>query len=257
MGAAPVPRAGTRAARCVGRGGSPRSVSSPRRERFGLGGDARDRGVGEGGDEAGIARDGAGRRPSRARGTRRRGRSAGRRARASRSACAAGSRLSSRTRPSTAGRRTAMRNAAPTTASTRASGSSGAARTAASMTTPSSLAVAARTASTSSSLLENQYRTVCLRTPTVAAISSRETPSTPRRPKRSSAAARIRSRVGPAVMCVVYHLVERRGRHASRDRRGPGRHSHRHHRVDRLRRDRARGAAAALGAGLRAGAARP
>ena len=31
-----------------------------------------------------------------------------------------------------------------------------------------------------------------------------------------------------------------------RDRRGPGRHTHRHHRVDRLRRDCARGAAAAL-----------
>ena len=52
------------------------------------------------------------------------------------------------------------------------------------MTTAISAAVASSTASTSSSLLANQYRTVCLRTPTSVAISSSDTASTPRVPKR-------------------------------------------------------------------------
>ena len=71
----------------------------------------------------------------------------------------------------------------------RSSGSSGAARTAASITTTSSAGGVASTASTRSSLDANQYSTVCLRTPTRAAISSSDTASTPRAPNRSSAAS--------------------------------------------------------------------
>ena len=72
------------------------------------------------------------------------------------------------------------------------------------------------TASTSSSLLANQYSTVCLRTPTAAAISSSDTASTPRVPNSStdgvedpsSGVGRDRWRPRP----VVYHLVENRAR---------------------------------------------
>ena len=115
-------------------------------QRLGLGGDAGDGAVGAGRRRGGGRRGAGGRRPSRRRGSRRHARRAGRRGACRRVAWAGGSRLSSRTRPSSAGRRTARRNTAVTTASIRASGSSGAARTAASMTTASSAAVASSTA---------------------------------------------------------------------------------------------------------------
>ena len=96
--------------------------------------------------------------------------------------------------------------------------------------------------------MANQYSTVCLRTPTAAAISSSETASTPRAPNSSTprrgcapGSAR-RGCIAPS----VYHLVENRARPVARDRRGARRQTHRHHRVHRLRRHGARRAPAAL-----------
>ena len=143
---------------------------------------------------------------------------------------ASGRRLSSRTSPSNDGVRTAARNTALTTESARSSGSSGAARTAASIATVSCVAASTYTASTSSSLLANQYSTVCLRTPTAAAISSSETASTPRVPNSSTDASRILVLVGAGAAChSVYHLVENHARPVVRDRRVARRQAHRHH----------------------------
>ena len=150
--------------------------------------------VGEGGDEAGIAAAQPAGVPSRRRGRRRPARPAGRRApAAARPGRAGGGSARGRARAAPGGaRRDGTR---PDDGVDAVQRSSGAARTAASMTTASSAAVASSTASTSSSLLANQYRTVCLRTPTSAAISSSDTASTPRVPNRPAPRRGCGSRV--------------------------------------------------------------
>ena len=148
-----------------------RGVQPIARNASGSGGDAGDRGVAERGDQAGVGPAEAARRPSPSAGTlSARSASGTELTRQPRRVTAPADRLTSRIRPSSAGRRTAGRNTARTTASMRSSGSSVAARTAASITTTSSAAGSASTACSSSSLLGNQYRSVCLATPTSAAI---------------------------------------------------------------------------------------
>ena len=111
---------------------------------------------------------------------------------------AAGS--TSRTRPSSAGRRTAGRNTARTTASIRSSGSSDG-RADRGFDHHHQLGGDGLEHGVDQLVLRgNQYRTVCLRTPTSRAISSSDTASTPRAPNRSSAASRIRCRG----RCVCY-----------------------------------------------------
>ena len=142
-------------------------------------------------------------------------------------------RLTSRTSPSNSGRRTAKRKAARITTSTRSS--SGEARSSDRSSASDSSAAPRATAASSSACLEgNQYRIVCLASPSSWPRSSSEVASKPRMPNERDATSRIRwsVRVGAVAMAIraildnlVYHLVDTlhlpSGNDARRPRGGP------------------------------------
>ena len=242
--------AGTRAVR---RGDvAARSVSLPSSQRLGLGGEPGDRGVGERRDQSRVAAT----QPALVHLQREVLDAAvdqRLRARPQAVGLASGSRLISRTRPSSAGPAHGRPEHGRTTASIALERVLRRRRTAASITTTSS-AAGLEHGIDQLVLAGNQYRTVCLRTPTSRAISSSETASTPRaeqverRHRGSVGGSEVRSPRGTR----LYQVVDK----SHCDRRIARWQAHRHHGGHRVRGHGAGRTAAARRPRLRADPAR-